>query len=45
MQIKFKWERLDGDTFRAKVIGGWIVQSMDTGAMVFLSDPEHLWEA
>jgi hypothetical protein len=55
--IEFKWEGLDGGpTDRAKVIGGWIVRSLErdynvhdgamnlSTAMVFVPDPGHEWE-
>lgn len=47
MKIIFEWEILDGHpgfwTFRAKVIGGWIIQS-EQGNFTFINDPEHKWE-
>lgn len=56
MYIQFEWEIMDGSrdsqhrTFRAKVIGGWIVRSCfideDFGtceSSVFVSDPKHEW--
>lgn len=48
----FGWERLDGNTERAEVIGGWLVRSRDVDAcnsyytvesMVFVPDEQHLW--
>lgn len=45
-KIKFQWERIDQQTERAKVIGGWIVWSFgsgDNGSMVFVPDPKHEW--
>lgn len=44
MVIEFKWERLTkhSSTFRAKVIGGWVV-SDDVG-LVFVPDPNHEWQ-
>jgi hypothetical protein len=44
MKIEFKWERMTDPwtTARAKVIGGWLVSHEDN--MVFIPDPEHLWE-
>jgi hypothetical protein len=47
MKIVFEWEVLNGCkafwTFRAKVIGGWIMQS-EQGHFTFIPDPEHKWE-
>jgi hypothetical protein len=60
MKIKFEWELIQdewGDytfsTYRAKVIGGWLIrntvevdennQSIST-SIIFISDPEHKWE-
>lgn len=52
MQVKleWKWEPLDDNTARAKVIGGWLIQSFITSnkgnvgnAMVFLADRDHTW--
>ena len=37
-----------GDTFRAKVIGGWLVGSYDwaqaVGGLTFIPDPNHKWQ-
>ena len=55
MKIKFEWEEMSQSVRRAKVIGGWIIQSLwsECGgdnsvalaeSMVFIPDPEHLWE-
>lgn len=53
MFIQFKWEQLCENTFRAPVIGGWIIShggySTDTGdeistSLVFVPDPNHSWE-
>ena len=51
---RISWEPVTtGDTYRLKVIGGWIVQETvlhESGnglstsmSMVFVSDPEHKW--
>ena len=52
----FEWDRIDDngneDTFRAKVIGGWIVKAYRYGegetagssSMVFVPDPHHNWK-
>ena len=43
------WERIDADTDRMKVPGGWIVRSrywMHSGCgihQIFISDVEHTW--
>lgn len=52
--MKFEWEKLDNDTRRVKVIGGWIVQTkifeegsrgvMISESSVFIPDAEHKWE-
>lgn len=51
--MKFEWQRLDTETQRAKVFGGWIVRSHDVDdcnnhytveSMVFVPDPEHKWK-
>lgn len=48
-KIEFVWERLDENTGRAKVYGGWIVTitmsdaKKATSSSVFVSDPEHGW--
>ena len=49
--MPWKWERLDAYTQRAKVIGGWVLQSnesdYDAGllsiAITFIADPDHEW--
>ena len=56
----FNWEQIYscdgfgvGDTYRAKVFGGWIVKAYEVNAenterisesMVFVSDPRHEWK-
>lgn len=56
MQVTFKWETIAENTYRAKVIGGWIVvhgsqRNTTLGAlsqpesMSFVFDPFHWWEA
>jgi hypothetical protein len=49
-KIEWLWERLDKDTYRAKVIGGWIVKSGWTPeerevdlSMIFVPDRDHEW--
>ena len=59
-KIEFQWERLDvkeekdiywNATYRAKVIGGWLVRSFDltyktkstSESMVFVEDKYHEW--
>lgn len=53
MKIAFEWEKLDEDTTRAKIIGGWIIYISDhddeTGnpvgaCMVFIPDTNHEWK-
>ena len=48
MKIPFEWEALvSGETFRAKVFGGWIITDGDGGkaiGMAFIPDPKHEWE-
>lgn len=50
MKIEFKWESMGDSTWRAKVIGGWIVAHIIEGdkeftnSMVFIPDPKHEWE-
>lgn len=61
---KFEWECINNDedfagvfshTYRAKVIGGWLVRHMDVGyddenahtvssSMVFIKDITHEWK-
>lgn len=55
MTFKFKWERISDEddcfnTFRAKVVGGWIVQSYQRTpkesaglTSVFIPDLTHEW--
>jgi hypothetical protein len=50
-KMPWEWEVLDNDTYRAKVIGGWLVakilkgrKSEDIGqTMVFVNDQDHMW--
>ncbi len=44
-RLKFEWERLDEKTCRSKVIGGWILRSINpkSESMVFIPDNEHGW--
>lgn len=50
-KIEWKLEKLDDHTYRAKVIGGWIVTKAIfhpkggvTESMVFVADRDHEWE-
>lgn len=46
MVIPFEWENLsNGRARRAKVIGGWIVNTWadQSEALVFVPDPNHEW--
>lgn len=51
-KIPFEWELISSEykTYRAKVIGGWIVSDMcplrdgQTLSNVFILDPNHEWE-
>lgn len=51
----FVWEEIYNDkynvsTFRAKVVGGWLVRNLSVGyniiseSMVFVADAPHRWE-
>lgn len=50
MEIEFKWENIENDTRRAKVIGGWIVNSWYfteeaiSDTTVFVPDKYHKWK-
>lgn len=50
MKIPFDWIKIDNETYRAKVIGGWLVCistlsiNGNSESLVFVSDPEHKWE-
>ena len=54
MKIPFEWESVSPSVRRAKVIGGWVFQSLwsecsEVGialaeSMVFVPDPKHEWE-
>ena len=44
---KIKWEDIDDQTDRLKVLGGWIVRSWMSGRsvhQVFISDEYHDWK-
>jgi len=43
--MEFEWVQIAANTYRAKVFGGWIVQSDDTSgnALCFIPDREHIW--
>lgn len=38
------WEYIAHDTWRLKVLGGWLVRYAMSNNMVFLADTEHKWE-
>ena len=46
-KFKWQWENLDANTWRAKVVGGWLfLREVSTGkditsSMVFVSDRDH----
>jgi hypothetical protein len=49
-RIEWEWERLDANTSRAKVIGGWMVRSEwatnKSGvalSSMFVADKDHCW--
>lgn len=51
--MKFVWEKIDADTERAMVYGGWLIRSRDIDAcntyytvesMVFVPDEKHKWK-
>ncbi len=52
-RIEWEWEKLDDHTFRAKVIGGWLVSTepftpstnkqAPTNSAVFIPDRDHEW--
>lgn len=47
--IEFKWEKIVEDTYRVKVIGGWIVMTdgfkyRGSECMVFIKDKNHEWK-
>jgi hypothetical protein len=59
MKIPFEWEKINKNlisyTYRAKVIGGWIVNNFSydqtkeqtlpiSESTVFVPDPKHEWE-
>ena len=43
--IPFVWEKCAGFTYRAMVIGGWVLQTVEgeSTAMVFIPDEGHQW--
>ena len=44
--IVFEWEKLSEGTYRAKVLGGWVLRDFDGesgNAMIFVPDPNHEW--
>lgn len=48
-KIEWLWERLDEATWRAKVIGGWLVKTeyaegkLVATSMTFIPDRDHEW--
>ena len=46
--MEWEWEKLDADTYRARVFSGWLVQALDetlkAQSMCFVPDPCHEWE-
>ena len=51
--MKFIWEHISSNTYRAKVIVGWVLRVFDVDAancettsesMVFIPDPRHDWK-
>lgn len=52
-RIEWEWEKLDEGTFRAKVIGGWILHRSrvleaknslsGSESMIFIADRDHEW--
>lgn len=51
-KVSWKWEKVDENTVRTKVIGGWLVHTMATlngknptisASMVFVPDRDHEW--
>ena len=44
-RFEWQWEELDSHTRRAKVIGGWVVNSYlgKAESMVFVPDRDHEW--
>ena len=47
MKMKFEWERISIGTLRAKVYGGWIINTVENSedgqSMVFVPDLNHEW--
>ena len=44
--IPFAWEELNDTTWRAKIIGGWLISNGSHGVGIsttFISDPEWRW--
>jgi len=44
-KLKSEGEHLIGDTYRAKVPGGWLILTkyFDSGGLTFYPDPTHSW--
>jgi hypothetical protein len=43
-KIPFKWKKIEEDTYRAKVFGGWLVKSEQAYGLVFVKDERFDWE-
>lgn len=39
-----EWEYVASETFRLKVMGGWLVRYAQSNSMTFMPDPNHLWK-
>ena len=50
IKMSFEWEQIETHTRRAKVIGGWIVETVNYCAgkpvisTIFIPDRKHKWE-
>jgi hypothetical protein len=49
--MKLNWEKIknsnfgwSGDTYRAKVFGGWLVAAGGPVSITFIPDPTHQWD-
>ena len=44
-KISWEWEKIDENTARAKVIGGWILKHVEAKQvnLIFLADRDHEW--
>ncbi len=54
-KISWAWEKLDENTYRAKVIGGWVLHHTicdgiaskpitRSESMIFIADSDHQWQ-